>query len=295
MRLTGRRSHRLGVAEIVELYRYPIKGCAGTTLRAAELTESGLRHDRSFMVVTEEGVFRSQRRDPRLALVSPSIEDQGAWMDLRAPDVEDLRMPVRVDGERRPVTLFREPFTGIDQGDAVAAWLTEVLGARSRLVRVPPDHRRVTDGRTPGTSGYADSCALLVVSRASLVQLERVAALRGVAAPPMNRFRPNIVVGGWGSPHTEDRIGRMSVGEAVLGFAKLATRCVVVNVDQHRGVRSAREPLRTLATYRRAAEGGVVFGSKFAVVRSGWLAVDDSVVVSAWGAATPLVGSGGRR
>ena len=87
----------------------------------------------------------------------------------------------------------------------------------------------------------------------------------------------------------------MSVGEAVLGFAKLATRCVVVNVDQRRGVRSGREPLRTLATYRRAAEGGVIFGSKFAVVRPGRLAVGDAVDVSAWGAAASMVDSGGRR
>ncbi|UJW28527.1 MOSC N-terminal beta barrel domain-containing protein [Saccharothrix sp. AJ9571] len=270
------------MAEIVELYRYPIKGCAGTRLAAADLTPAGIVADRGFMVIDEAGVFRSQRRSPRLAVIRPRLGDDGIRLDLAAPDVEDLATPVRVDGERRPVTLFGQPFTGIDQGDTVAAWLSEVLGERSRLVRVPPEHHRVTDGLTPGTSGYADSSALLVVSRASLARLHEAAAERGVEAVPMNRFRPNIVIDGWSSPHTEDQVRRMTAGGAELGYAKLATRCVVVGVDQRTGVRSAREPLRTLATYRHVAGGGVVFGSKFAVIRPGPLAVGDTVVVSAW-------------
>jgi uncharacterized protein YcbX len=55
-------------------------------------------------------------------------------------------------------------------------------------------------------------------------------------------------------------------------------------VDQEFGAKAGPEPLRTLADYRRAAEGGVAFGAKFAVVRPGKLSVGDEVVVSSWGA-----------
>lgn len=54
-------------------------------------------------------------------------------------------------------------------------------------------------------------------------------------------------------------------------------------VDQETGTRTGKEPLRTLASHRCAASGGVVFGTKFSVVRSGRLSVGDEVVVDEWG------------
>ncbi|MGH3934474.1 MAG: MOSC N-terminal beta barrel domain-containing protein, partial [Pseudonocardiaceae bacterium] len=41
------------MARIVELNYYPIKGCAGTSVRDAVLTTRGLAHDRSFMLIGE--------------------------------------------------------------------------------------------------------------------------------------------------------------------------------------------------------------------------------------------------
>jgi len=271
------------VARVVELSYYPVKGCAAVSAREALLTPAGLAHDRSFMVVSEAGVYRTQRRDPRLALIRPAVSDDGGRLVLRAPDAESLDLPVDTSGARRPVDLFGTAYQGIDQGDTAAEWLSDVLGARSRLVRVPPDHHRVTDGRTPGTSGYADSCALHVLSRSTLHLLNQKLAERGAAPLPVNRFRPNIVIDGWDEPHTEDRARGLSVGTAELGYAKLAIRCAVTLVEQESAKRAGPEPLRTLAAYRRAAEGGVAFGTKLSVLRPGRIRVDDEVTVTAWG------------
>ncbi|MGC5015204.1 MOSC domain-containing protein [Streptosporangium sp. DT93] len=266
-------------ATIGELISYPIKGCAGTALSETRVTRAGLAHDRSFMVVDTEGVFRSQRQDPRLALIRPVVDAGGEKLALHAPGFEDTRITIDVDSPRREVELFGRRYTGIDQGDVAAEWLSSVLGSRSRLVRVPPEHDRVTDGRTPGTSGYADSDAVHVLSRATLEDLNR--RVSGPAVP-MSRFRPNIVVDGWDEPHVEDRVHRLVAGEVELGYAKLAIRCAVTLVDQGSGEGAGPEPLRTLATYRRAARGGVSFGTKFAVLRTGGLAVGDVVTVPAW-------------
>ncbi|KOV33661.1 MOSC domain-containing protein [Streptomyces sp. XY152] len=271
------------MASVVELTYYPIKGCAGTSAGEAPLTPAGLAHDRSFLVVSEEGVGRTQRRDPRLALVRPMVGDGGGRLVLHAPDVEALDLRVDTAGDRRKVEVLGKVYRGIDQGDAAADWFTEVLGAPSRLVRVPPEHDRVTDGRTPGTSAYADSCALHIVSRATLDLLHRKLAERGLPPLPMNRFRPNIVVDGWDAPHTEDRAHRIRIGDTELGYAKLAVRCVVTTVDQGTGAKAGPEPLRTLADYRRAAQGGVAYGTKYAVLRTGTLSVGDTVDVTSWG------------
>ncbi|MFD7668980.1 MOSC domain-containing protein [Streptomyces sp. NPDC059788] len=267
---------------VSELTYYPVKGCAGVSVRVAELTPAGLAYDRAFLVVGADGVFRSQRRDPRLALIRPEIGGDGARLTLRAPGFGALELAVDTTSARRDVLLFKTAYRGIDQGEAVAGWLTEVLGAPSRLVRVPPEHDRVTDGLTPGTSAYADSCALHVLSRSSLDLLHRQLAERGAAPLPMDRFRPNIVVDGWDEPHTEDRARRIAIGDTELGYAKLAVRCAVTTVEQSSGARTGPEPLRSLAGYRRTAEG-VVFGAKFAVLRPGKLSVGDEVAVSTWG------------
>ncbi|NSC25020.1 MOSC domain-containing protein, partial [Streptomyces albus subsp. chlorinus] len=137
------------------------------------------------------------------------------------------------------------------------------------------------DGATPGTSRYADSSAVHLLTRTTLDDFNARLAERGSAPLPMARFRPNIVVDGWdGRPYAEDRVRRLRLGEVELGYTKLAVRCAVTLVDQRTGTKAGPEPLRTLAGYRRAEGGGVVFGSKFSVVRPGALAVGDGVEVA---------------
>ncbi|MEU6632977.1 MOSC N-terminal beta barrel domain-containing protein [Streptomyces parvus] len=293
------------MATVVDLISYPVKGCAGTSLDSTHLTPAGLAHDRSFMVVDVDGVFRTQRRDPRLALVLPTVSADGSRLTLVSTEPDSghgaLHLDVTTSAPRRDVDLFGATYQGIDQGDEAAAWLTEFLGAPSRLVRVPPEHDRKTDGLTPGTSGYADSSAVHLLSRASLAHLHARLAERGAPPLAVDRFRPNIVIDSlpegtrgsrgdraadWASePHAEDRIRRATIGAAGLGYTKLAVRCAVTLVDQEAGARGGPEPLRTLADYRRFSAGGVVFGTKFAVVRPGKLSVGDEVAVEEWGEA----------
>ncbi|MFI5852947.1 MOSC domain-containing protein [Streptomyces parvulus] len=285
------------MANVVDLICYPVKGCAGTSMNEALLTPAGLAHDRGFMVVSEDGIFRTQRRQPRLALIRPAVSTDGSRLTLDVADATGrfgtLCLDVTTSAPRRDVDLFGTPFQGIDQGAEAATWLSEFLGTPSRLVRVPPEHDRIADGLTPGPSGYADSSAVHLLSRASLALLNQRMAERGAPILPMNRFRPNVVVDshdghdhtgvGWAaSPHNEDRARRITIGDAELGFAKLAVRCAVTLVEQEAGARRGAEPLRTLASYRRGAGGGVVFGAKFAVITPGKLAVGDEVVVQEW-------------
>jgi MOSC domain-containing protein len=264
------------VATISELYHYPVKSCAGVRVPAGVLGRVGLGHDRRFLVTDPAGTFRSQRRDPLLATITPAVDD--TWLTLSAPSSGSMRVRVDTEAPRRPVTLFGEGFRGIDQGDEVAAWLGEVLGAPSRLVVAPPEHDRVTGGLTPGTSAYADSCPVHLLSAASLRELNDRLAARGGEPVPMSRFRPNIVVDGWDA-HEEDHALGIALGGADLAYAKPAIRCAVTMVDQHAGRRSGPEPLRTLASYRRAPRG-VAFGAKYAVSRPGPVAEGDPVTVT---------------
>lgn len=272
-------------AVVSQLVHYPVKGCAGTPLSVATVTETGIAHDREFMLVDPDGVFRSQRRDPALAVVRPTLTADGARLVVAAPDTDPVELDVVEDGPRLDVSLFGRWFgSGVDQGDPAAKWFSTVLGERCRLVRVPPEHDRDGWGEHPGKVGFADAHALLVTAESSLAELNRRITERGADPVPMNRFRPNIVVSGWPEPHTEDRFRLMTVGGAALGYAVRAVRCAVPTVAQETGVPSGPEPTRTLADYRREPElgGGVSFGVKAAVLGPGEIRVGDPVVVREW-------------
>ena len=253
---------------VTALYSYPVKGAAGIAHEVADVGPAGLAGDRSFMVVDPDGVYRTQRADPRLAVIRPGWAEDGAVLTLAAPDTRSIAVPVDRAGARRPVQLFRAQYAGIDQGGAVADWLTAVLGKPSRLVAVPPEHDRATDGHTPGTSGYADSSAVHLFAEESMADLNS----RLDVPLPIARFRPNIVVAG-AEAFAEDAVRHIAAEEVELGWTKLAVRCAVTLVDPATGRRAGPEPLRTLARYRRVPAGGVVFGTKFAVLRPGRLRV----------------------
>lgn len=232
---------------------------------------TGLPADRLFAIVGPDGVMVWQGEVPRMAAIR--VRHTGTTLVLGAPGADDLTVEVVTDAARSvEVDVEKWPGAGIDQGDDAARWLGDVLGRPARLVREPA---RATRARHP------DLTALLITSDSSLDSLNTRIQHRGATAVPMSRFRPNIVITGWPEPHTEDRVHRMTVGTAGVGFGERAIRCAVTMNDQVTGHRRGPEPLRTLADYRREPDG-VSFGLKATVLIPGRIAVNDPVTVTAW-------------
>ncbi|MPZ79921.1 MAG: MOSC domain-containing protein [Actinophytocola sp.] len=263
------------MATVSALIHYPVKGCAGLSVPRLDITPTGPVHDRTFMFVTPEGLFRSQRTTSRLAVVRPDLVHDGAKLTLSAPGHPDVAVAVRPDGERVPVTVHVWTGRGIDQGDDAAEWGSAVLGEPVRLMRVPPDHERQVDA-THGTITYTDSTPLHLTSLSSLDDLNARILARGAEPVPMARFRPNIVVSGW-DPFAEDDAREIRVGGAELRYVKPDVRCKVTMVDQDAGTPAGPEPIRTLGDFRREPDGGVSFGIKLAVRTPGAVSVGDTL------------------
>ncbi|MEV4311752.1 MOSC N-terminal beta barrel domain-containing protein [Actinocrispum sp. NPDC049592] len=268
-------------AEVVELVRYPIKGCAGESLPRSGAGPMGLDGDRLFMVVDATGKFITQRTHEQMAVIRPRLGE--TTLGLSAPGMPDAEFDIVLDGERVEVLLFTWTGKAVHQGAGPAEWFSQYMGEECRLVRITPGHERRSNGLTRGYAGFADAHALHVTSMSSLDNLNAlILQSGGLDALPMNRFRPNIVLSGWPEPHTEDRVRRMTIGGIEAGWEKRAVRCVVPTVDQATGRRAGHEPTKTLARYRREPEGGVSFGTKFAVVTAGQVAVGDPADVIEW-------------
>ncbi|TCM46692.1 MOSC domain-containing protein [Kribbella sp. VKM Ac-2568] len=275
----------MSVARVAALTYYPVKGLAGVSVEHAEVTPTGLLHDRSFMLVEPDGTFLSQRSVPAMAPLRVTVLGDGEALRLSANGADDLEVPVAYDGKRRDVSLFGKWFgAGVVQDPAADEWFSERIGKPAGLVRVTPEHERPGWGVHKGQTGFGDAHALLITSLSSLDGLNERIVETGGDPIPMNRFRPNLVISGWNEPHTEDKVLRASAGEVEFGYAARAIRCAVPTVNQATGEKSGPEPTRTLAQYRRQPDygGGVSFGMKAAVLRSGRIAVGDEILVQEW-------------
>ena len=262
--------------KVTGLFRYPIKSCAGISLDSAVLDHRGIEYDRRWMVADAMGLFRTQRELPRMALIHPVISDDA--LTLRADGMADLELPLTSQGSRLTVGVWNDTVEAIDQGEAAAEWLTRFLAEPLRLVRFDDaQDRRVEQAYAvrPGDQvGFADAYPLLIGNEASLAELNT-----RLAEPlPMKRFRPNIVVSG-AEPYAEDRWGRLRVGDVAIAVVKPCARCAVTTVNPVTAVKG-KEPLSTLASYRRA-EGGVMFCENAIHLSNGILRVGDEVTVEA--------------
>jgi len=248
-------SEEAHVRRVTALFTYPVKSCRGVAHEAAEVGRRGLVGDREFMVVNEVGRFLTQREHPRLALVVPSLD--GERLRVSGEGFPTLELDIRRDGARRPVTVWRDACAAIDQGDEVAEWFTQVIGAPCRLVRMPDGELRRADQEHAGPGdevGFADGYPLLLTTLSSLAALNE----RMPVALPMDRFRPNVVVDGV-KAFEEDGWGVVEVGEVRFRVVKPCARCAITTVDQGTGA-VGKEPLRTLATFRHVPGRGVMFG-----------------------------------
>ncbi len=267
---------------ITQLSVYPIKSCAGISRDAVRLTSYGLEHDRNWMVIDAQGRFITQRTHASLARVQPALN--GDELEVRAPGMATLKLPVDAamlaGSPAIAATVWRDTVSALDAGDEAARWFSDFVGESLRLVRFNPGSERTASrtwtGDVTAPVRFADGYPLLVLSEASLADLNTRLKAKGVDPIPMNRFRPNLVLGGieaYEEDHTDAfRIaGAGASADVELRIVKPCTRCPMPNIDQAHGAADPRwpnEPTDTMSTYRSDArvDGAVTFGQNAIVI-----------------------------
>lgn len=266
---------------ISALYTYPIKSCGALSHERIALTETGLAYDRHWMLTDEDGTFLSQREHAKMALIQPRLLPDA--LEVSAPNMPPLYVPLQsAPRPPRPVSVWRDTVLGVDEGDDAAAWLQEALQFSARLVHMPPQtYRRVNPERVPQSAqvGFADGYPLLIAGEASLEDLNARLVSRGKAPVPMARFRANVIVRD-AAPFAEDDWAHFEMAGIAFEGIKPCARCVVTTIDPATATQpDAQEPLATLATFRRHANGGVMFGHNVVHRGTGMLAVGNAVHV----------------
>jgi uncharacterized protein YcbX len=269
---------------VKELTVYPVKGCRGTAVEEATLTQRGVVGDRLYTMV-ENGVPLDQIKAPQLGGLAAACEGDGARLVFSHPDHGSFEHARRDEGARLATKYVLDSFEGIDQGDEVAAWLSGVTGRSVRLItagepweqNLPLDQFSLLHGKLRERF-YA-------VSPVSVSNVASLDDLNGrLKSPvPMNRFRMNVVLEGL-EAFQEDTLASLATDSVSLERVTVAERCIIVTTDQETGERRKSDLLQTLNKYRRRPKGerfgsGLVFGAYMAVATEGVLRVGDRMVV----------------
>jgi uncharacterized protein YcbX len=259
--------------QVHSLFIYPVKSLAGIPVEHIEFDDFGPVADRRWMIVDEAGEFVTQRSLPRLALVKTRLEGGRVLVDV--PEQESL--PLEASDQQLSVGVWRDRAVALTEAGQVSQALSDFCERSLRLVYMPDSSfRRVDPERVPESRrvSFADGFPLLVTNTRSLDDLNR----RLAEPVTMHRFRPNIVVDG-NLPWEEDQWRTLMVGQQEIRLVKPCSRCVMTTVNPESGEASGlREPLRTLAGFRRT-EDGVIFGMNGIHANQSTVRVGDPVTV----------------
>ena len=263
-----------------EINIYPVKSLKGIGLSEAATEGRGLQFDRRWMLVDRNNRFLTQREFPVMATVSIDL-DGDKFTARQGHQAIDIPFSPE-SGELETTRIWKSEVEAEFYGKEVDQWFSRALEIDCRLVRMPEASRRAVNPdyavhRKEDIVSFADGYPFMLLGQASLDDLNS----RLAAPVPMNRFRPNFVVEG-SEAFAEDRWKKIRIGQTLFHVVKPCERCVIPTIDQATGIKTGKEPTKTLSTYR-LQDGNVLFGQNLiADVAGGTVRVGDPVEVLEW-------------
>lgn len=244
--------------KVKSLHVYPVKSFGGFQVNQMEITSTGPKYDRQWMVVDEKNKMLTQRTHPKMSQVNVRIIED-AHVELTAPGVDFMDFGVEEfdSSNEFEVEVWKQKVKAHEVDPEVSQWVGDFLGLKCKLVRKSDDSVRLIDNDYgDGQINFSDGFPFLIVSLQSLELLNS----KLNKSFSMKRFRPNIVIH-VDEPHQEDYWTQVQIGDILFRGAKLCSRCKVTTIDPMTGS-FGEEPLKTLSEYRKTDQG-IVFGKNF--------------------------------
>ena len=155
--------------QLTQLYRYPVKSCAGFSLAESPAGLMGLEGDRCWMVADRSGKFITGRQVPQMVLLRPTPLADGLL--LEAPEMLPLQVECADFGERLHATVWGYQFDAWAGSAEADDWLSFMLGVDCRLVYIGAQSQRQLRSDPGKPLGFADGYQYLLIGEASLKNL----------------------------------------------------------------------------------------------------------------------------
>ncbi|MFT6249329.1 MAG: hypothetical protein ACJAZQ_002545 [Cognaticolwellia sp.] len=266
---------------VSNLYIYPIKSTMGISLPQASIDELGLAFDRRFVISDNSGQFISARTEPTLCLVKTLLTDNG--ITLSAPAMPTLFLVYENFSEQyKNVNVWDDEIAGQLCSTKANSWFSNYLQRPCQLLYFGKASSRVRKANTDNARkvAFADGYPLLLISQASLDDLNQRLLANNQKTVSMANFRPNIVVDNC-LPFAEDGWQYIRIGEIEFKVSKPCERCILTTVNPENGIKDRQQqPLSTLKTYRQTRSGEVLFGQNLIPLTSGRINQGDKLTVN---------------
>lgn len=244
----------------------PVKALGLVHRDEVELEPHGVRDNRRFFLVGEQGQMVNGKTIGELVGVVPEYDEAAGRLALRFPDGAVVEGPVET-GELETTMIYRRPVAARIVHGPWSEALSTAAGRTLHLMRTEQPGDGPDRGRGGGVS---------LVGTASLGALADAA---GVDRVDGRRFRMLFGVEGF-EPHAEDGwLGRrVRVGEAVVKPLGNVGRCAVTTQNPDTGIPDL-DTLRVLGEYRCDVETSepLPFGVWGEVVEPGRVRLGDPV------------------
>ena len=265
-----------------EIYIYPVKSLKGISVSSWPVVVTGLKYDRKWMLVDSNRQFLSQRRLPKMALITTALTEDA--LILSAPGMCELSLPLEpAPSEIINSTLWHDQVETIAVSAEADAWFSQFLDMECRLVFQPDTLIRPVNpnfAKPEDQTALSDGFPFLLISENSLVALNQAMHLDLA----MTRFRPNLVVSGCES-YAEDFWRNITIGDIDFRLPKPCSRCSVPTINPETG-ETGKEPLTTLNRLRKW-QNKVYFGQNALHDNFGVLSVGDNVQINLEGKSQP--------
>lgn len=263
--------------KITELNIYPIKSTRQVKLENSTVLNTGLAHDREWLLVDQNKELITARTYPRLLQVQSQVADNR--LKITTPLDSFTFQP---GGENKSITFqfFNEQLSGKPYAEEANQWFSDYLGMTCQLIHQSDVFRPMLEkrgGQDGDRVNFGDEGPILLIGEGSLNDLNS----RLDSPVTMGHFRPNIVING-AAPYAEDQWKQIRIGDCKFKVAQVCRRCVFTTIDPKTQEKNKKgEPLRTLSGYRKVDGGGVAFGMHLIPRGLGEISLGDTLEVIA--------------
>ncbi len=210
------------------IFIYPVKSLAGIRVSQWEVVETGLKYDRQWMLIDENGRFLSQRRFPKMALIQTELTE--STVILSAENFSDFHLPLEPKkGAIIPSTIWDDSCLAQHVSIEADAWFSAVLETVCQLVYLPSQTKRGVDltyANDADRVAFSDGFPFLIISQNSLNSLNTE-----LETPiEMARFRPNLVISGCDA-YAEDFWRLIKIGDIDFRLPKPCSRCSIPAIN----------------------------------------------------------------
>jgi uncharacterized protein YcbX len=259
---------------LTQIWIYPIKSLGGISLNSAKVMRKGLRYDRRWMLVDNDGKFITQRVHPKMALFRLTMDTTQMRIHHKEHSIS-LLLNHSISSNPLKVQIWGDIVSAFEVSHEHSQWFSEHLGIKCRLVYFPEENARPVDPLyrvSDEQVSLADAYPYLIIGQSSLDDLNS-----RLAQPiSIKRFRPNLVFTG-GEPYEEDTWGNFTIGSTQFEGIRPCSRCVLTTVNPETGEKGD-EPLRTLATYRKR-DNNIYFGQNLIAITPSEVHVGDTITL----------------